>query len=239
MTQPTSPPTDVLPVLTGRVLGPDDVYIVRTLDGSDTIYNRELGVTYHSIFGAVSESRHVFLQHGLLTKIGQSEISVLEIGFGSGLNAFLSYLFSIRYDIAVHYTGTEPFPIAMQLAEQLDYPGYLAYPEEREIFLRMHETDAFVSDKFHFRKLNTFQLPDEPGSFDCIFFDAFAPATQPGLWSVAVFTQLYQLLKPGGCLVTYSAQGQVRRDLIQAGFYVERLSGPPGKREMLRGTVGS
>ncbi len=216
-------------------LGWDDVYIVTTHDGSDTLYSRSYDALYHSAFGAVSESKHVFIQQGLLTQSEKSEISVLEFGFGTGLNAFLSYLYSIHQHKKIHYTGIEAFPIHFDVASKLNYPEYLAFIEEGEIFLRMHSESEFLIEDFHFNKIRLLSEIKKDQSFDCIYFDAFAPGAQPELWEQLVFNQLFKILKPKGCLVTYCAQGEARRRLESAGFKVERLTGPPGKREMLRG----
>lgn len=216
------------------VLGRDDVFIVPTRDGSNTLFSRAHHATYHSLFGAVSESKHVFIQHGLKSLPERSPIRILEFGFGSGLNAFLAYLFAISHDREIEYTGIEAYPIDSNIAAQLDYPHYLAYPEEGDIFLRMHEEDQLASDSFRFRKIDSLTGIRSDDRFDCIFFDAFAPVHQPDLWDQDTFIALYSLLSPGGCFVTYCAQGEVRRRLIAAGFNVERLSGPTGKREMLR-----
>ncbi len=216
-------------------LGWDDVYIVSTRDGSDTLFSRTHGTLYHSAFGAVSESKHVFFQQGLNTQLDKPMISILEFGFGSGLNAFLAYLFSLNKDKEVHYTGIETSPISLDVASSLNYPEYLAFIEEREIFLRMHRETSFVAESFHFQRIDQMVHLAAHQKFDCVFFDAFAPGAQPELWEQSMFDVLFQLLHPKGCIVTYCAQGEARRRMQTAGFQVERLIGPPGKREMLRG----
>ncbi len=216
------------------ILGWDEVFMVLTQDGSNTLFSRAFQTTYHSIFGAVGESKHVFLQNGLLTQADRASISILEFGFGTGLNAFLSYLFSIKHQKEVHFTGIEAFPLDVKVAEKLDYPGYLATPEERDIYLRMHRDNDWIEDLFHFNTISSFDLVDGATKFDCIFFDAFAPDHHSEIWEQPVFDRLFYLTSDGGCLVTYSARGEVRRRMINAGYNVERLPGPPGKREMLR-----
>jgi tRNA U34 5-methylaminomethyl-2-thiouridine-forming methyltransferase MnmC len=215
-------------------LGWGDVYIVTTRDGSDTLFSRAHNATYHSVFGAVAESKHVFIQHGLATITGKAPVAVLEFGFGTGLNAFLAYLHAINHEIEIQYTGIEAYPIDIRVARQLDYPLYLAFPEERDIYHRMHSEDDFTSGTFHFRKFTSASgiLPTD--RFDCIFFDAFAPGAQPELWEQAVFDQLFALTSDNGILVTYCAKGEARRRMEKAGYKVERIAGPPGKREMLR-----
>jgi tRNA U34 5-methylaminomethyl-2-thiouridine-forming methyltransferase MnmC len=217
------------------VLGWEDVYIITTRDGSNTLFSRSLNATYHSVYGAVAESKHVFIQNGLKTQTDRPSINVLEFGFGTGLNAFLAYLLSLNLEKELTYTGIEAYPIDIGIARKLDYPYYLAYPEEGDIFLRMHEEDIFTAGPFTFNKIAS-PTYIQPGIlYDCIFFDAFAPGAQPDLWDQSVFEVLFSLTSPNGCLVTYCAQGEVRRRLIAAGYEVERISGPPGKREMLRG----
>jgi tRNA U34 5-methylaminomethyl-2-thiouridine-forming methyltransferase MnmC len=212
----------------------EDVYIITTRDGSNTLFSRSLNATYHSVFGAVAESKHVFIQNGLKTQADRMHINVLEFGFGTGLNAFLAYLFSLNLEKEVSYTGIEAYPIDIGVARKLDYPYYLAYPEEGDIFLRMHEEDSFTSSPFTFQKIASPTEILSGAQYDCIFFDAFAPGAQPDLWDQSVFEVLFSLTSLNGCLVTYCAQGEVRRRLISAGYEVERISGPPGKREMLR-----
>ncbi len=215
-------------------LGWDDVYIVTTRDGSETLFSRSLNATYHSVYGAVAESKHVFIQHGLKSQSERPSIAILEFGFGTGLNAFLAYLFALDIEKQVHYTGIEAFPIDPVVAKQLDYPHYLAFPEESDIFQRMHAENELTSGPFHFHKLTAYTDILASETYDCIFFDAFAPGAQPELWEQAMFDHLFKLTSEGGCLVTYCAQGEARRRMEAAGYKVERLAGPPGKREMLR-----
>jgi tRNA U34 5-methylaminomethyl-2-thiouridine-forming methyltransferase MnmC len=216
------------------LLGWEDVYIITTRDGSNTLFNRSLNATYHSVYGAVAESKHVFIQNGLRTQSERPDINILEFGFGTGLNAFLAYLFALNLEKSVIYTGIEAFPIDIGVARKLDYPYYLAFPEEGDIFLRMHEEDSFSSGSFTFNKIVSPTDILVGSVYDCIFYDAFAPGAQPDLWDQSVFEVLFSITSKGGCLVTYCAQGDVRRRLIFAGYEVERISGPPGKREMLR-----
>lgn len=219
---------------TSRTLGRDDVFVVRTLDGSDTLYSRLFNATYHSINGAVSESRHVFIQHGLCRHLDLAEIHVLEIGFGSGLNAFLTFLFSEKNKKPVIYTGLESFPIDTQLVLDLNYPSYLVAEDRKDVFLKMHQELSFATEYFKFKKYPSWEKIESSFLFDCIFFDAFAPADQPEWWDQNIFDQLYGVTSEGGFLVTYCAQGEVRRRMERAGYRVNRLPGAPGKREMIR-----
>ncbi len=216
-------------------LGWDDVYIVTTRDGSNTLYSRKFDALYHSAFGAVGESKHVFVQSGLSTQQNKPSISILEFGFGTGLNAFLAYLFSLKHHIEIHYTGIEAHPITQPIAAKLEYPEYLGCTEEKEIFERMHTRTEMEVEKFHFKLIPTIMALEAHMAFDCIFFDAFAPGAQPELWAQPMFDLLFRVTSSGGCIVTYCAQGEARRRMEAAGFSVERIPGPPGKREMLRG----
>ena len=215
-------------------MGPDDVYVIRTLDGSDTLYSRTYQATYHSINGAVSESRHVFIQHGLNTQLGHPHIRILEFGFGTGLNPFLSFLFGKKHSTAIEYVGIESQPIDIRLACQLNYASYLAAPQDQTIFIRMHSEPGFVQDNFSFQKASSLEEINGEELFHCIFFDAFSPSEHSEAWSQNNFDKIASLTLPGGCLVTYCARGEVRRTIEKAGFKVNRISGAPGKREMIQ-----
>jgi tRNA U34 5-methylaminomethyl-2-thiouridine-forming methyltransferase MnmC len=218
------------------LLGTSEVYLITTRDGSETLYSQKFDSTYHSIYGAVSESRHVFIQHGLATQSGKLNLRILELGFGTGLNAFLAFLFSIKNKVPITYFGLEAYPISSDIARKLDYPGYLAAKENENTFLRMHREDSFITDDFTFKRTSAWEGLREESGFDCIFFDAFAPIAQPELWVQDVFDIMYKMTNHGGCLITYCAQGEVRRRMQKAGYDVERIPGATGKREMLRAT---
>lgn len=220
--------------LSWPVLGPDDVYLLETRDGSQTVFSRQYQATYHSIHGAVSESRHVFLQQGLKTQDGKSDITILEYGFGTGLNALIALLYARRSEKSIHYHGLEKYPIDPNLARQLNYAEYLVANELSDEFIRMHTETAFETESFSFRKYHSIIALDATLKFDCIFFDAFAPTADPDAWTRDVFFKLKEMTNPAGCLITYCARGEVRRNLQSAGYRVERIIGPPGKREMLR-----
>lgn len=215
--------------------------LLTTDDGSHTLFSERYGVSYHSRYGAVTESAHVFIDAGLRYKAAvQREIAVLEVGFGTGLNAFLSCLEAGRRNLSVRYLGLEAYPVTVGQARQFNYPALLGAPERAADFLRLHEAEwnveHLVSEHFIFQKqlarLETFEPPE--AAFDLVYFDAFAPQAQPELWTAEVFARLYRALRPEGALVTYCAQGEFKRTLKKAGFLVERLQGPPGKREMTR-----
>lgn len=218
-----------------------DRQIVVTEDGSSSIYLPAFDEHYHSSHGAVQESKHVFMEMGWKPVAEkQDEISILEVGFGTGLNAFL-VLQECLGNSAKHvvYTSPEAYPVSVEDAEKLNYAVDAA---SKENFFRLHSaawnTAETIFPNFTLEKLQTTLQEFSPAenSFDLVFFDAFAPRVQPELWTEEVFSKLIRAIKPGGVLVTYCAKGDVRRNMIKAGFAVERLPGPPGKREMLRAT---
>lgn len=212
----------------------------RTADGSYTLYVPELDEHYHSVKGALTESQHIFIEMGLKHSPAP-EPRILEIGLGTGLNAFLTLLAAEEMQRKVHYTGIERYPLAEETLRQLDYPGIIGKKHEEDYYA-IHqapwekETNLFPWFTLHkiegdFTR-HTFQK-----GYDIIYFDAFAPEKQPEMWEQSLFNTLYNVLNKGGILTTYCAKGVVRRMLQTAGFTVERLPGPPGgKREILRAT---
>ncbi|MCK6691336.1 MAG: tRNA (5-methylaminomethyl-2-thiouridine)(34)-methyltransferase MnmD [Thermoanaerobaculia bacterium] len=216
--------------------------LITTDDGSHSLYSERYGVTYHSKYGAVTESGHVFIDAGLRYKaVVQREISLLEIGLGTALNAFMTWLEAEKRNLRVRYTAVEAYPLALKEAAVFNFAAQLRAPERHADFLRLHrcawEKPHCLSNAFTFTK-HRVRLEDfSPGdaTFDLIYFDAFAPQAQPELWTEAIFARLYAALNPEGVLVTYCAKGDVKRTLKKVGFEVERLQGPPGKREMTRG----
>jgi tRNA U34 5-methylaminomethyl-2-thiouridine-forming methyltransferase MnmC len=215
--------------------------IIVTSDGSKSLYLPDLDETYHSRHGAVQEAYHVFIRNGLDLYKDGSELRILEMGFGTGLNCFITWLESRRRTLTVHYRGLEAFPVAQNIIDDLDYPVAVGREELRPLFDRLHQVkwdaNMAISEGFNLRKeKKRFDEFDPAGEFDLVYFDAFGPRVQPELWNEAMFQTMYDGLKPGGVLVTYSAKGSVRRAMQAVGFGVERLPGPPGKREMLRAT---
>lgn len=213
--------------------------LIITGDGSHTLYVPELEEHYHSTFGAVTESLHVYIRAGLEKMADRGEITIFEVGFGTGLNAALSFLSVLCSGIRTTYHALEKYPIDPDLACHLNYESILVASGLPEgFFAKMHQlpwnTTAALHPSFHLHKirddLTTFQ-PDF--RYDLIFFDAFAPEKQPALWTLDIFDRLYRNLNAGGLLNTYCAKGSIRRMLQHAGFRVNRLPGPPGKREML------
>ena len=219
----------------------DQLEIKKTGDGSRTLYVPALGESYHSHFGAVNESLHVFVKAGFNFISGKRKhIRLLEIGLGTGLNALLTYFEAEKKNIKVRYTGLEPDPLDPILVSKLDYPGFIGYSGAYSIFDLIHaakwEILTPISDKFDLVKSCSELENFFPGRqrFDLVYFDAFSPSVQPELWTLAVFEKISKASDPGCTLVTYSSKGQVRRNMERAGFKVERLPGPEGKREMLR-----
>lgn len=211
-----------------------------TADGSDTLYVPELNEHYHSVKGALTESAHIFIQMGL-NHAQAANPRVLEIGFGTGLNAFLTLLEAEKSQRAIHFTSIERFPLSEDIVRKLSYPETIA-PEECERFYALHTApwnqEVKISPYFTLHKIEgDFTHFSFSECYDVVYFDAFAPEKQPEMWSQPLFDNLYRQMNPGGILTTYCAKGVVRRMLQAAGFTVERLPGPPGgKREILRAT---
>jgi tRNA U34 5-methylaminomethyl-2-thiouridine-forming methyltransferase MnmC len=209
-----------------------------TEDGSHTLFVPEIDECYHSTHGAIQESRHIFIEAGLKQCL-KPIINVLEIGFGTGLNAFLTLLEGERSGKRIQYTSLELYPVEVNKALQLNYPEELA-PDKRQIFEQLHMSawneEIKVTPFFTLKKMETdFTSAILSEKFDVVYFDAFSPEKQPEMWSEALFSTIYTHCNPGAILTTYCAKGIVRRAMQRAGFTVERLEGPPGKREILRG----
>ena len=212
--------------------------LVKTADGSHTLYVSGLDEHYHSTKGAIQESLHVFIKNGYEYLNNRKDLHILEVGFGTGLNALLT-LFESRKSLAhIKYTAIEKYPLALEIVKQLNYESQLPDTSMSKL-LELHngpwEEWQQLSSRFVIRKLKTdlsSYKPDE--KFDLVYFDAFAPDKQSEMWSEDIFKMVYSGLYDGGILVTYSAKGLIKRRLRSVGFKVESLSGPPGKREMIR-----
>ncbi len=211
---------------------------VLTKDGSSTLYVEQFDEHYHSIHGAIQESLHVFIANGLeYIKQNNNDIAILEIGLGTGLNVLLTYLHAEDFEIS--YTGIEAYPLNWDQAQILNYCQLLGDKLSEDTFRNIHTVPwgqvHSLSPQFSLMKIHhRLQEVQLEGRFHLVYFDAFAPSAQPELWSEEMFKKLYLCCKEGGVLVTYSAKGAVRRAMISAGFEVQKLPGPPGKREMLR-----
>jgi tRNA U34 5-methylaminomethyl-2-thiouridine-forming methyltransferase MnmC len=212
--------------------------IIITSDGSTTIHLPEWNEQYHSKHGAIQEAYHVFIKQGLETCV-KPEVSILEIGFGTGLNAFITFLEAERKSLQIRYDGVEAYPVAMDEVKQLNYVSELNASSFQKQFDTIHgipwEERKDISEHFSLIKRKQFfhEILDE-NQFDLVYFDAFGARVQPDLWTEEIFAIMFRAMKENGILVTYSAKGSVRRAMQAVGFEVERLPGPPGKREMLR-----
>lgn len=214
--------------------------LIQSEDGSHTIYLPELNETYHSTHGAMQESQHVFIKYGLEDAAKKNkELTVFEVGFGTGLNALLTMQKAQELGLTIYYHTLEPFPLPEDVVKSLNYPAYFE-PALQEAFFKMHsaafEEPAELYPHFKFIKYKT-TLQDFNTALqaDLVYFDAFAPNKQPEVWEYRNLQKIYNLLKPDGILVSYCARGQFKRDLKALRLQVETLPGPPGKKEMTRG----
>lgn len=212
--------------------------IIQTSDGSTSILLPDWNETYHSKFGAIQEAKHVFIKNGLSLFQGQS-VSILEIGFGTGLNTFITYLEAKNLEQKIDYTGVEAYPVSEEDASKMNYVSELDAENEKDIFLKMHESEWNVQHNldtdFSLTKLNMkFQEIIDEEKYDLIYFDAFGFRVQPELWSLEIFQIMFKALKKNGILVTYACRSSIKNAMLESGFEVEKLAGPPGKREMLR-----
>jgi tRNA U34 5-methylaminomethyl-2-thiouridine-forming methyltransferase MnmC len=217
--------------------------IITTSDGSKTIQIEDWDEQYHSIHGAIQESQHVFIKTGLhhfLNLYKPINLNILEIGFGTGLNAFLTALESEKLGVKILYEGVEAYPVLAEELSQLNYAALIA-PANQALFDTLHklswDESHSLSSKFSIKKRNQFFSDiGDVNFFDIVYFDAFGARVQPDLWTESIFKRMFKAMKTHGVLVTYAAKGSVRRAMQAVGFRVERLEGPPGKREMLRAT---
>ena len=208
--------------------------LVKTADGSYTLFIPEVEETYHSTHGAVQESMHVFVENGLKT-CGKEMIRVLEVGLGTGLNAVLTLKHATK---KIDYCALEPYPLSKEILNEL------AASRPNQFEMKFHVSNAgewiSIQENFSFVRMEVgLEEFSSEEKFDVIYYDAFGPRVEPGLWTPERMQQCFDLLNEGGIFVTYCAKGEVRRNLQAAGFVVERLAGPPGKREMLRGVKKS
>ena len=213
--------------------------IIHTLDGSTTIYLPDWKECYHSKNGAIQEAYHVFIKSGFDLFATKSEINILEIGFGTGLNAFITLLESKKNNQVIDYVGVEAYPVLFEEAMLMNYVAELKAESNRHFYENMHQTNwnekKLIDNNFKLTKRKQFfdDINDE-NCYDLIYFDAFGFRVQPELWSTEIFEKMHNALKKNGILVTYAARGAVKRSMIEVGFTVEKLPGAPGKREMFR-----
>lgn len=214
--------------------------IIQTLDGSTTIQIEDWEECYHSKHGAIQEAKHVFIKNGL-DLFSSQPISILEIGFGTGLNAFITFLEAQKNGQKIDYVGVEAYPISKEELAGMNYVSALEALEFQSVFETMHECDweqpTLLDQNFCITKRQQFfESINDVAQFDLIYFDAFGYRVQPELWSTEIFRKMITALKSNGVLVTYAARGVVKRSMLEVGFTVEKLAGPPGKREMFRAT---
>ncbi|MDN3677373.1 tRNA (5-methylaminomethyl-2-thiouridine)(34)-methyltransferase MnmD [Flavobacterium paronense] len=215
--------------------------IIQTNDGSTTIHLPEWNESYHSKHGAIQEAYHVFIKNGLLL-FEERPIAVLEIGFGTGLNCFITYLEAKKNNQTIDYIGVEAYPVTLDEAMQMNYASEID-ATEINVFKEFHESvwDEKQNISYNFsltKRQQFFQDIKDECVFDLIYFDAFGFRVQPELWSEEIFVAMFKALKPNGVLVTYACRTSIKNAMLSAGFSVEKLPGAPGKREMLRASKG-
>lgn len=215
--------------------------IINTKDNSKTLLIPEMNETYHSTNGAIAESKHIYINYGLKeVSRNKNEINLLEMGFGTGLNAILTLDFALSFKKKISYFTVEKYPITTEEINVLNYPESLNLNTLTSDFLKLHQCEFtmtheinpyFIFSKHH-KDLKDTSL--NPTHFDIIYFDAFAPQHQPDLWTIEILKKMYTCLAPNGFLITYCAQGQFKRNLKAVGFEVVSLPGPIGKREITK-----
>lgn len=213
------------------------VKVIITEDGSSSLIRKDLQEGYHSHFGALAESKHIFIEAGLKELENKSKINLLEIGFGTGLNALLSLEYANKENQSIFYQTIEKHPLSQTIIAQLNYGELLSKKEEFNLIHSCKWNEpTLITPYFSLHKIKSLAqtLNYKPNFFDIIYFDAFAPQFETQLWNKELFTKLYQSLVEKGILVTYCCKGEVKRILKEIGFIIEKLPGPKGKREILR-----
>lgn len=216
--------------------------LILTDDGSHSIFSERFSVNYHSTHGAIQESQHVFIDAGLkyfANKSSKKEITVLEMGFGTGLNALMTFLAAEQNPWQINYLTVEAYPLSKEQFSVLNYPEKLNSLERQSVFLQMHEATWNekhpLSTNFNFTKIQAdFKNIGFKNLADVVYFDAFSPESQPELWDETMMQVIYDTLCEAGVMTTYCAKGSVKRALKSVGFQLESLNGPPGKREISR-----
>ena len=215
--------------------------VIKTNDGSVTIYIEDLNESYHSKHGAIQEAYHVFINQGLDLFPIDTSISILEIGFGTGLNAFITFLEQQKRNLNIEYVGVEAYPISIEEVNQLNYVEQLQAEEFQIIFDTMHQFNCNeaiqLNENFSLLKRKQFfEEINDKEKFNLIYFDAFGFTIQPDLWNETIFQKMYDALLPNGVLVTYACRSSIKKAMLNVGFTIKKLPGAPGKREMLRAT---
>lgn len=221
-----------------------DVELLLTKDGSHTLMSKRFGDSYHAHNGAISESEHVYIEAGFKQLDDNFEqANILELGFGSGMNALLTLKAALlktgKVERPIHFTTIEAYPLADDLISELNYTQDMS-GELTAFFRALHgapwgeDIEIFPGFTLHkfYGKLADFKTRDD--SFNLVYYDAFSPSKQPELWEQGNFERLYPMLMDGAMLVTYCANGQFKRNLKAAGFTVKRYPGALGRREMTR-----
>lgn len=213
--------------------------IITTNDGSVTIYIEDWDESYHSKHGAIQEAKHVFIKNGFDLFKDRTEISILEIGFGTGLNSFITFLEAQKSNQIINYVGVEAYPICQAEVQALNYVTELKADNYLEIFDKIHsvkwESRQIITNNFILTKRKQFfEEITDVNTFDLIYFDAFGFNVQPELWGEIIFNKMFTALKQNGVLVTYACRTLIKKAMLTASFKVEKLPGAPGKREMLR-----
>jgi tRNA U34 5-methylaminomethyl-2-thiouridine-forming methyltransferase MnmC len=216
----------------------NNVKVIFTKDGSKTLHMPEHNEQYHSIHGAINEAEHVFIKNGL-RECEQDKLTIFEMGFGTALNAFMTYLESKKTSQNVRYYTIENNPLPLKLVESLEYPDILNARNEESIFSLLHTSEwnalTTITPTFELFKISDdIQKLTLDDKVDLVYYDAFGPRVQADLWTERIFSIISAVMKPESILVTYCAKGEVKRILKRLGFVVETLTGPPGKREMVR-----
>ena len=216
--------------------------IIDCEDGTQTISSERFNELYHSKYGSIQESERVFIEIGYKQAMEiQKDLQILEIGFGTGLNALLTFLENSNNN-NIYYTALEKYPLDTTTVEKLNFNQHLKIKNESEnIFLKLHT--CMWNEWVVFGHFNLLKIEDDllsiqfaKNQYDLVFFDAFAPEAQPEMWTIEIFSKIFEALKPNGILTTYCAKGIVKRNLKAVGFQVESLPGPIGKREITRAT---
>ncbi|MCX6273214.1 MAG: tRNA (5-methylaminomethyl-2-thiouridine)(34)-methyltransferase MnmD [Bacteroidetes bacterium] len=218
-----------------------ELQVVKTEDGSHTLFVPEINEHYHSINGAIQESRHIFIENGFKSvQLKKPEMSILEVGFGTGLNALLTFKENENRHLKIRYVAVEPKPVEDEVLAQLNYPGLVGSCDERVVFFKIHKTPwdfpYYLNEEFILFKVNGLvqEIALGENKFNLVYYDAFSPEAQPEMWTEDIFQKIFNSMITNGLLLTYCAKGEVKRILKRVGFTVEGLPGPPGKREITR-----
>ena len=216
--------------------------IIKTGDGSDSLYNKEIDETYHSLHGSVTESKHVYINAGLENFLGKNKkqsISILEVGLGTGLNLLLTLKYAKKNNLKIQYHAIEPFPLDNTILKKLNFNNKLE-GFDKKVYEKIHHPKNLepidLSNNISFTKSITRleQISFENEKYDLVFFDAFAPSKQPDIWSIENFKIIREAMKKDGIMVTYSSSGKLKKILKELKFKIEKLAGPKGKKEMTR-----